>query len=124
MDTAFLLFFYGSVVLTFTDRAQTQGDVTTNFRLMANRLENAITLTCIDDMTGNPPVPEPRFFRRRTIRVDDQNGFIRNGHVLTFGITRELEDEYTCGTPNVQSNSRALIGENVKLISSVAIITD
>ena len=124
MDTALLLFFYGSVVLTFTDRAQTQGDVTTNFRLMATRLENAITLTCIDDMTGNPPVPEPQFFRRRTIRVDDQNGFTRRGNVLTFGITRELEDEYTCGTPNVQSNSRALIGENVKLISSVAITTD
>lgn len=81
------------------------------------RLENVITLTCTDSMTGIAPVPDPQFFRGpigMRMRVDNQNGFNREGNVLTFQITRELEDEYTCGTPSVQSNSLALIGKPIK----------
>ena len=54
MDTVFLFVFYGSVVLTFTGRAQT---LTSNFRMRVARMlgENAVTLTCIDDETGIAP---------------------------------------------------------------------
>jgi hypothetical protein len=101
------------VIITFTG-AQAQ-----DFVLGVRRSENAITLTCTDRLTGNTPIPDPQFFRgaagMQRVRVDIQNGFTRNGNELTFGITRELEGEYTCGTTNVQSNAQALIGEKVYL---------
>ena len=98
------------MIFTFTG-AQAQG-----FDLRVRRSENAITLTCTDSVTGNPPVPAPQFFRGAAgmplVRVDNQNGFTRNENVLTFRITRELEDEYTCGTTSAQSEAQALIGED------------
>jgi hypothetical protein len=112
MNAALLVFFCESlVIITFTG-AQAQ-----DFNLGFGRSENAITLTCIDRSKGNPPVPDPQFFRGAAgmprVRVDNQRGFTRNRNVLTFRITRELEDEYTCGTTNPQSNAVALIGEEI-----------
>ena len=96
------------MIFTFTG-AQGQG-----FTLEVRRSENAITLTCTDSATGNSPVPAPQFFRGMPlVRVDNQNGFTRMGNVLTFRITRELEDQYTCGTTSVHSNAEAIIGEQV-----------
>lgn len=118
MDAALRLFYLcGSLVLITFIGAQAQG-----FDLRVERSENAITLTCTDSVTGNPPALDPQFFRGTTgMRVDDQNGFTRTGNVLTFRITRELEDEYSCGTPNVRSNSRPLIGAK-RYASTVAIM--
>ena len=115
MNAAILIFLCESLMIfTFTG-AQAQGF--TRF-LEVQRSENAITLTCTDNATGNSPEPAPQFFRGATgmplVRVDNQNGFTRIGNnMLTFRITRELEDEYTCGTTSVHSNAEALIGEKV-----------
>ena len=112
MNVAILIFFCESLVIfTFTG-AQAQG-----FTLEVQRSENAITLTCTDSATGNSPDPAPQFFRGATgmplVRVDNQNGFTRTGNALTFRITRELEDQYTCGTTSVHSNAEAIIGEKI-----------
>ena len=104
-----------SLITGAASQGQAQG-----FNLQeTDRSENAITLTCTDSMTGIAPIPDPQFFRGpigMRMRVDNQNGFNREGNVLTFQITRELEDEYTCGTPSlsVQSNPLALIGKPIK----------
>ena len=121
MDAALrlLLLCESLVVFSLITGAQSQAQ---GFNLQeTGRSENAITLTCTDStsMTGIAPVPDPQFFRGpigMRMRVDNQNGFNREGNVLTFQITRELEDEYTCGTPSVQSNSLALIGKPIKYI--------